>query len=86
MANPKMKTLTILGEYFKKKGKILSISEYQAQNDAPVRVQIVKRTFNSWARMVSMLNYNLPETVAAINKPKAAPKKTVAKATKKKGD
>ena len=86
MANPKMKTLTILGEYFKKKGKILSISEYQEQDDAPVRAQIVKRTFNSWARMVSMLNYNLPEMVDAINKPKAAPKKTVAKATKKKGD
>ena len=86
MANPKIKTLTILGEYFKKKGKFLSITEYQAENDAPVRVDIVKRTFNSWARMVSMLNYNLPELVAEINKPKAAPKKTVAKATKKKGD
>ena len=86
MANPKMKTLTTLGEYFKKKGKILSISEYQAQDDAPVRVQIVKRTFNSWARMVGMLNFNLPEVVEEINKPKATPKKTVAKATKKKGD
>ena len=86
MANPKMKTLTILGEYFKKKGKILSISEYQEQDDAPVRAQIVKRTFNSWTRMVSMLNFNLPEVVEEINKPKAAPKKTVAKATKKKGD
>ena len=86
MANPKMKTLTTLGEYFKKKGKILSISEYQEQDDAPVRAQIVKRTFNSWTRMVSMLNHNLPEVVDAINKPKAEPKKTVAKATKKKGD
>ena len=86
MANPKIKTFTTLGEYFNKKGKILTITVYQAENDAPVRVQIVKRTFNSWARMVSMLNYNLPELVAEINKPKAAPKKTVAKATKKKGD
>ena len=86
MANPKIKTLTCLGEYFNKIGKFLSITEFQAENVAPVRVQIVKRTFNSWARMVSMLNYNLPELVAEINKPKAAPKKTVAKATKKKGD
>ena len=86
MANPKMKTLTILGEYFKKKGKILSISEYQEQDDAPVRAQIVKRTFNSWARMVGMLNHTFPSLEAEINKPKAAPKKTVAKATKKNGD
>ena len=86
MANPKMKTLTILGEYFKKKGKILSITEYQTQDDAPVRVAIVKRTFSSWARMVGMLNHTFPNLEGEINKPKATPKKTVAKATKKKGD
>ena len=79
MANPKIKTLTTLGEYFVKKGKILSIQEYKEQEDAPIRIQIAKRPFGSWTRMISMLNSNLPEVVAKINAPKPA-----AKATKKK--
>ena len=71
-------------EYFKAKGKILSIEEYKAAEDAPMRFMVAKRAFGSWARMQQMAKaagwQDLPEpTPAPKPKAKPAPKKAVKK-------
>ena len=74
-----------LGEYFMKKGKILSIKEYKEASDAPIRWLIVKRIFNSWSRMESFVNKAFPEigTVVPAPAPTAAPKAAPKKVAKK---
>ena len=72
--------LKVLMEYFEKKGKILSIEEYKAADDAPMRFMVAKRAFGSWARMEQMAKaagwQDLPEpTPAPKPKAKPAPKK-----------
>ena len=74
--------LKVLMEYFEKKGKILSIDEYKAAEDAPMRYMVAKRAFGSWARMIQMaktagfdegsLGKSSPSTMEAP-KPKAKP-------------
>ena len=76
--------LKVLMEYFEKKGKILSIEEYKATDDAPMRFMVAKRAFGSWARMEQMIKTagwtDIPAPAPAP-KPKAkpAPKKAVKK-------
>ena len=68
--------------YFDKKGKILSIDEYKAAEDAPMRFMVAKRAFGSWARMQQMMKAaGWTDTPAPAPKPKAkpAPKKAVKK-------
>jgi len=82
-----------LMEYFEKKGKILTIDEYKAADDVPMRFNVAKRAFGSWARMSQMAvtagfvegAVSAPEpkpaTPSNMDKPKAkpAPKKAVKK-------
>ena len=68
-----------LGEYFQKKGKYMSIDEYNKETDVPMRAQIVKRVFNSWSRMMTYVKSYYPNIGVVV---KAAPKKVV-KSTKK---
>jgi hypothetical protein len=76
--------LKVLMEYFEKKGKILSIEEYKAAEDVPMRFMVAKRAFGSWARMEQMIKTagwtDIPAPAPAP-KPKAkpAPKKAVKK-------
>tara|TARA_Y100001937_G_scaffold111399_1_gene157981 strand:+ start:2017 stop:2274 length:258 start_codon:yes stop_codon:yes gene_type:complete len=71
--------------YFDKKGKILSIDEYKAADDAPMRYMVAKRAFGSWARMHQMAMAagwgQTAEQPAPKPKPKAkaAPKKAAKK-------
>ena len=66
-----------LMEYFDKKGKILSIDEYKAADDAPMRYMVAKRAFGSWARMQQMAMTagwgQTAEEPAPAPKPKAKP-------------
>lgn len=69
-----------IADYMAKKGKVLTLAEYNAETDTPIRSVIVKRTFGgSWARMEGMLKVNYPDLYATPT-PAPAPKKTVAKA------
>ena len=87
MANKKI-VLKQLADYFAKKGSILSIAEYKAAEDKPMRYMVAKRPFGSWHRMTSMVKNNLPEQWAETQAPapapapapKAAPKKAAPKA------
>jgi hypothetical protein len=65
----KKKLVDDLREYFTSKGKFLSYQEYIAAEDAPFRVQIVKRYVGTWARLENMIGEIAPKSVA----PKATP-------------
>ena len=60
MANKKI-VLKQLADYFAKKGNILSVAEYKAAEDKPMRYMVAKRPFGSWHRMTSMVKSNFPE-------------------------
>ena len=75
-----------LGEYFTKKGKILELNEYNKELDVPMRGQMVKRVFNSWSRMMTMVKTYYPNVGVVVKKaaPKVAPKKSATKKVVKK--
>ena len=72
-------------DYFMSKGKVLSIEEYKAATDAPMRFMVAKRAFGSWARMTQMINAKMAADVNANVAPvvKAAPKPKAKPAPKK---
>lgn len=81
-----MRIINQLGEYFQKKGKYLELDEYNKQSDAPIRAQMVKRVFNSWSRMMTMVKTYHPNVGVVVKKaaPKVAPKKSATKKVVKK--
>lgn len=81
-----MRIINQLGEYFQKKGKYLELDEYNKQSDAPIRAQMVKRVFNSWSRMMTMVKTYYPNIGVVVKKatPKVAPKKSTTKKVVKK--
>ncbi|HAI37824.1 MAG TPA: hypothetical protein DCM40_06720 [Maribacter sp.] len=82
----KSMALKQIADYMAKKGKVLTLAEYNAETDTPIRSVMVKRIFGgSWARMEGMLKVAYPELYEAP-KPAPAPKKTVAKAKVEKKD
>ena len=86
MANKKI-VLKQLADYFADKGSILSVAEYKAAEDKPMRYMVAKRPFGSWHRMTSMVKHNFPEQWEAANAETPAPAPqptTVAAATVKK--
>ena len=82
----RMRIINQLGEYFQKKGKYLELDEYNKQSDAPIRAQMVKRVFNSWSRMMTMVKTYHPNVGVVVKKaaPKVAPKKSATKKVVKK--
>ena len=70
-------------EYFQNKGKVLSIDEYKAAADAPMRFMAAKRAFGSWARMTQMVEHKMRMDNISIEAPKAAPKAKAKPAPKK---
>ena len=86
MANKKI-VLKQLADYFADKGSVLSVTEYKAAEDKPMRYMVAKRPFGSWHRMTSMVKSNFPEQWEAANAETPAPAPqptTVAAATVKK--
>ena len=86
MANKKV-VLKQLADYFADKGSVLSVAEYKAAEDKPMRYMVAKRPFGSWHRMASMVKSNFPEQWEAANAETPAPAPqptTVAAATVKK--
>jgi hypothetical protein len=72
MANKKA-ILEDLANFFAEQGKVLSPSEYKALSDiAPVRYQVARRPFGSWARIQQMIKFNFPDQWAKANQ-EAAP-------------
>lgn len=59
------KVLEQLAKYFAKKGKILNITEYKAQDDAPIKFRNVKRIFGSWSRLEQILDNKYYDVIYA---------------------
>ena len=58
----KSMALKQISDYMAKKGKVLTLAEYNAETDTPIRSVMVKRIFGgSWARMEGMLKVAYPE-------------------------
>ena len=70
-------------EYFQTKGKVLTIDEYKAATDVPMRFMAAKRAFGSWARMTQMIEYKMRTDNVTMEAPKAAPKPKAKPAPKK---
>lgn len=66
----KTKLVNDLREYFASKGKFLSYNEYIEAEDAPYRIQIIKRAVGSWARLEKMVGM-APVAVAPVEAAKA---------------
>jgi hypothetical protein len=62
----KIAVLKELDKYFKEKGKVLTYNEYIQQEDAPVRVHIIKRVVGPWGRMERLLGKIPAEVVVSV--------------------
>ena len=68
----KQALVNTLGEYFAKNGGFMTLEAYRDAADAPVRIQIIKRSIGSWARLRSLLGYT-DAPVAAVAQPVVEP-------------
>ena len=75
------KTLSILADYFKSKGKFLSIAEYKEATDTPIRFAVLKRNIGSWTRLEQMLKSKYPD-LYKVDEVKTAVKPAVKTAAK----
>lgn len=60
----RVKILDALEAYFLTNGR-MTLAEYTARKDAPIKPAFVKRHFNSWTRMETMLERRLSVLEAA---------------------
>ena len=75
--------LKTLMNYFMSKGKVYTIDEYKAADDAPMRFAVAKRAFGSWARMTQMIEAKMRVDNTVMEAPKVAPKPKAKPAPKK---
>ena len=55
-----------LKDYFATKGKVMSAEEYRDAEDAPIRIQVLKRKIGSWSRIMNMVGMKAPEVIVAL--------------------
>lgn len=72
-----------LKEYFALKGKVMTAEEYKEAEDAPIRIQVLKRKIGSWARVLNMVGDDL--VAPAVVEPVKEPEPVKPAATKTKG-
>ena len=72
--------LKALSEYMQAKNvDTISLSDYKADEKAPVRDYLLRRKFGSWNRVLAAAKYRFPVEVAFVEAPAPAPKKAKAK-------
>jgi hypothetical protein len=72
--------LKALSEYMQAKNvDTISLSDYKADEKAPVRDYLLRRKFGSWNRVLAAAKYRFPIEVAVVEAPAPAPKKAKAK-------
>lgn len=78
----KSQIIETLREYFTSKGKVMTMEEYKAAEDTPIRYQIVKRRVGTWARVTNLVGeIKAPEVVVppVVETPKTPAKPEVKK-------
>jgi hypothetical protein len=63
-----------VADYFVKKGKIMSMKEYIAEDDTPHRARAVRKITGSWARLLQIIKVSFPEEYEKATKPAPTPK------------
>ena len=63
-----------VANYFVKKGKIMSMKEYIAEDDTPHRARAVRKITGSWARLLQIIKVSFPEEYEKATKPAPTPK------------
>lgn len=53
-----------LRDYFATKGGVMTAEQYREAEDAPIRIQVLKRKLGSWSRIMNMIGK--PSTVEVI--------------------
>ena len=72
--------LKALSEYMQAKNvDTISLSDYKADEKAPVRDYLLRRKFGSWNRVLAAAKHRFPLEVAVVEAPAPAPKKAKAK-------
>ncbi len=72
--------LKALSEYMQAKNvDTISLSDYKADEKAPVRDYLLRRKFGSWNRVLAAAKHRFPIEVAVVEAPAPAPKKAKAK-------
>lgn len=61
-----------LKEYFEQKGRVLTANEYREAEDAPIRIQVLKRKLGSWSRVINMVTKTTEVAVAVQLTPEPA--------------
>ena len=69
-------------DYFAKKGKVMDMKEYIAQNDTPHRARAVRKITGSWARMLQIIKVSFPEEWEKATNPPPTPKPAIKTKTK----
>jgi len=63
-----------VADYFVKKGKIMSMKEYIAEDDTPHRARAIRKITGSWARLLQIIKVSFPEEYEKATKPAPTPK------------
>ena len=63
-----------VADYFVKKGKIMSMKEYIAEDDTPHRARAVRKITGSWARLLQIIKVSFPEEWEKATNPPPTPK------------
>ena len=66
-----------VADYFVKKGRVMSMKEYIAQEDTPHRARAIRKLTGSWARMLQIIRVSFPEEWEKANNPPPPPKPAV---------
>ena len=66
-----------VADYFVKKGRVMTMKEYIAEDDTPHRARAVRKITGSWARMLQIIKVSFPEEWEKANNPPPPPKPAV---------
>ena len=63
-----------VADYFVKKGRVMTMKEYIAEDDTPHRARAIRKLTGSWARMLQIIKVSFPEEWEKANNPPPPPK------------
>ena len=59
-----------LKDYFATKGGVMTAEQYKEAQDAPIRIQVLKRKLGSWSRIMNMVGKDAPVIAVVVVEPK----------------
>ena len=62
-----------LKDYFATKGGAMTAEQYREAEDAPIRIQVLKRKLGSWSRIMNMVGMKAPVIAVVVPEPVVEP-------------